>query len=95
MAVRGFTGVLWARGQPLRPGGLPPARHRAAAVAGIVVSALAVAAANVIRTLGDGVTGPRALVVAAVLGVMTGGSVAAMAYALARRLRTPPAPSGS
>ena len=95
MAFLGVAVVVWAREQPLRPVELPPARHRAAAVAGILACALAVAAANVARTLGDGVTALRGLVVAAVLGVMTGGSVAAMAYALARRLRTGPAPSGS
>ena len=94
MAFLGIVVVLWAREQPRRPVELPPARHRAAAVAGILVSALALAAANVARTVGDGITRPRSLLVAAVLGVMTGGSVAAVAYALARRFRTRPAPSG-
>jgi len=95
MAFLGIAVVLWAREQPVRPVELPPARHRAAAVAGILATALALAAANVARTLQDGPTGVRVLVVAAVLGAMTGGSVAAMAYSLARGLRSRPAPSGS
>lgn len=84
MAVLAVAVAVWAREQPLRPVELPPARHRAVAVAGIVASSLAVAAANVARLLNDGHPGPRGLVVAAVLGAMTGGSVAAMAYALTR-----------
>lgn len=95
MAVLGVAVVLWAREQPVRPVELPPARHRAAAVAGILAAALALAAANVARTMNDGPAGLRILVVAAVLGAMTGGSLAAMTYALARGLRRPPAPSGS
>jgi membrane-bound metal-dependent hydrolase YbcI (DUF457 family) len=95
MAFLGVAVVLWAREQPVRPVELPPARHRAVAVAGILATALALAAANVARTLDGGPAGGRTLVVAAVLGAMTGGSVAAMAYALARGLRTRPAPSGS
>jgi hypothetical protein len=94
MAILAVAVVLWAREQPVRPVELPPARHRAAAVVGILAASLALAAANVARTLGDGDARPRALVVAAVLGAMTGGSVAATAYALVRGRWTRPAPSG-
>ena len=95
MAVLAVAVVLWTREQPVRPVALPPARHRAAAVAGIFAAALTLAAANVARTLSGGPAGPRTLVVAAVLGAMTGGSLAAMAYALACGRGTGPAPSGS
>ena len=94
MAFLAVAVVLWAREQPVRPVKLPPARHRAAAIAGILAAALALGAANVARALNDGAGGLRTLVVAAVLGAMTGGAVAAMAYALGRGLRTGPAPSG-
>lgn len=73
--------VGWARDQPRRPVTLPPARHRVVAVTAIVAFTLVVAAGNVARTLASGPTGARVLLTAAVLGAMTGSTIAVIAYA--------------
>jgi Domain of unknown function (DUF4184) len=73
--------VAWARNQPRCPVTLPPARHRVVAVTTIVAFTLVVAAGNVARTLAAGPTGARVLLIAAVLGAMTGSTIAVIAYA--------------
>ncbi len=87
MAVLGLFVVLWARRQPRVSVQLPPARDRAIAVSAIVAFALTIAAANTLRIEEAGVTRTKILVVAAVLGAMTGGAVALTAYAAAHRSR--------
>ena len=87
MAALGFFVLVWAQRQPRVPVQRPPARHRLIAVNAIVAFTLAVAAANTLRISEAGATKIRVLVVAAVLGAMTGGTIALTAYAAARRSR--------
>lgn len=81
LAVLGFAGLVWARNQPRGAVPLPPARHRLVAVSAILAFTAAVAAGNVARVVAEGVTRPRALLIAGVLGAMSGGAIAVVAYA--------------
>jgi hypothetical protein len=87
MAILGLAVLLWAGQQPRVQVQLPPARDRLIAVNAIIAVALAVAAVNTLRISEAGVTATRVLIVAAVLGAMTGGSIAMTAYAAIRRSR--------
>ena len=85
MAVLGLAVLMWASRQPRVHVQMPPARDRLIAVNAIVAVALAAAAMNTLRMSESGVTATRVLIVAALLGAMTGGTIAMTTYAAAVR----------
>lgn len=87
MAVLALAVVIWARRQPRMQVQLRPTRDRLIAVNAIVAVALAAAAMNTLRISESGVTATRVLIVAALLGAMTGGTIAITTYAAVRRGR--------
>lgn len=95
LAGLGLAVVLWARQQPRQHVYLPPVRHRVVAVAAIVAAGTMLAGANVARFLAQGPAGPKTLVIAALLGGMTGCALAALAYASAASPWSPASPAGN
>ncbi len=81
LLLLGLSIVIWARSEPPRPVPMPPARHRVVAVLAIVSSSLVVAGGNVARTVGEGTTDRRLVLIAVVLGGMTRVAMAGLAYA--------------
>ena len=81
LLLLGLSIVIWARSEPPRPVPMAPARHRVIAVLTILCSSVVVAGGNVARTVGEGTTDRRLVLIAAVLGGMTGFAMAALAYA--------------
>lgn len=88
LVVLGAAVISWSQRQPLVAVVQPPARRRMAGAASIAMFTLAMGLLNVARMVaGGGTPSARSVVVAGVIGLMSGAAAAVTAYGVAETAR--------